>query len=218
MIKFIGSPNVSMDIPKCGVSTFATINHKNHGEENVFAFSSQTIAEGAKKQIVWVRGHVYINLWKRHYPKSTIFTFLRDPVERTISMWFYSYRGTSGRERRIPIIEWIADPTIEYYRENRINTMTAFLSGSNTSFVSDLDEAKKNLAEINFGITEKFEESMQRFQAKFPELFPDISFKIQNKTEHDVEVSKADREVIKETNNLDVQLYDYALKLFKKGD
>ena len=124
-----------------------------------------------------IHGHFNMNHPEidRCFPgrEKIYFTFLREPISRTLSYYYYSeHRGKT-------LDEWL--DASDYFIAN---TMTKYLGNSVSIAPSliHLETAIKNLSFINFGITEYFNESLSNFQKAFPRIFKTIKYEKKNIT------------------------------------
>ena len=157
------------------------------------------------------------------------FTFVRDPVERTISRYFYA-RGQASTldDGDVSVSEFLETNPVEAF-----NVQTAFLSGllskhymegvpmRREEFNSDLlNRAKRNLeAHTVVGITERFDESLLLLRHKFHWSILKSLYRPAN-VGHDrkvgAAVSETDLRAIEASNELDADLYRFACKLFEE--
>lgn len=169
----------------------------------------------------WYGLHLYMPKDKQ---KFSYLTVLREPVERSISAYFY----TLGRQNelfnrdRIPgcenIIDWLNKYPVVH------NTQTRFLSNYNEWEAKipewAFESAKWNLKNsfAAFGILERLEESFKIFQNTLGwDFIP--SHGRENTTPSRPKQEEIDENVIdaiKENNSLDLELYRYAIKLFEE--
>jgi hypothetical protein len=118
-------------------------------------------------------------------------TFVRDPIERVISQYFY-HKGLLGN---IPLREFV----------KLFPNHMAYMIG-------------KDLSKLEFvGITEKYEESVARFKKQFEIKKPSKPTKRRRVNKRKKKVSEEDRRFIAKYNQTDIKLYKKALKRFKKG-
>ena len=187
----------------------------------------------------FVFGHIYYAVYERYIPNALFATFLRDPVQRTISQ-YKSWHDPKNFQPKDPhyikstpavkeALEFTQRATLEEFvkTNNSIvisgalgNIQTRMLSSyENVSFEMHLESAKENLAKcIFFGLTEKFEESIGLFQSTFPDA-PAYALKPVHENRSLVEVSDISSEtmdIIKEQVSFDILLYDFAKTLFEE--
>ncbi len=156
---------------------------------------------------------------------------LRVPAERTISFYYYALQGSDRKEsdtRRLAnmypnitlekcINEYFATGNELCFK----NDQTRYLSGSISATLNnkDLIVAKYNLEHTYaaFGITEQLDLTREYFAAMFPEyfVFP-LQITNQRVAENKGEVSQSLYKQIQAFNDLDEELYKFAVTLFEK--
>ena len=179
-------------------------------------------------------GHVPYAMFREHLPPDTRYmTFLREPVDRVLSHYYRHIhqpdpRGDLADRRRRYQEEGKAGARSleEAFTELGIvqlsNLCTRFLCGPQSPMgelhPGALDEAKANLREFTFvGIQERFEESLVLLQRKLGLGFVPYWDRHVNTSRPAVEeVSDADRALIEEYNQLDIELYRFASELFEE--
>lgn len=163
------------------------------------------------------------------------FVVLRDPIERAISHYYNILHPRGDKEvPDHPDFEVAkARDLVEFYQLPRFqNVQTRIVAGIAANYVGKffslnrvgkivLRLAKRNLrtAYAGVGVTEQFEETKRRFASRIggatrtlnerPKIVPD------RPTADDLSVSQ--RDALRHLNRLDVELYDYACKLFERG-
>lgn len=203
---------VFIHIPKTAGTTFESILYKRF-PENILTFRYPRGVDEDWDKVKCIRGHINMNHAENDINfrdrEFVYFTFLRNPIERMYSNYYYA-------ERDITIKQWLRsnDPFVE-------NLMTKYLgnAGVNIPTESNLKIAMENLTrpDVNFGITEHFDESLKRFQVKFPDIFPSLEYekkRISIKPDNygdDPEITS----MIIERNLFDLRLYEYALDLWR---
>lgn len=187
----------------------------------------------------FVFGHIPYAGFERSLPNALFATFLRDPVQRTISHYkswhdpknFHSedphyiaatqvLKDALAFSQKATLEEFIktGNPIIRAEALGNIQTMM-LSSRENVSLDVHLESAKENLAKcMFFGLTEKFEESISIFQSIFLDA-PAYALKPTHENRSRVEVSDISSEtmdIIREQVSYDIRLYDYAKTLFEE--
>ncbi len=175
-------------------------NSPNTSEDILNAFySNNDVAllksKGIEKK--FLTGHFSLGKYREVFPQSPVVTFFRDPVDRVISEYvhFSTHYGFEGSLE-------------DFYRKKHFqNRQARALSGATPM---DLDY---------FGITENYEESLQRFNNRYGTNFP-MAVLNQGKYSGGVEnVGNSDEIAeIRELNHEDVAMYELALENFDKQD
>jgi hypothetical protein len=187
----------------------------------------QQIPLGRLRDVRAVMGHVYYGIHERIPKECEYVTILREPIARVISMyryirgdpkhWLHKEMVASG----MTLEEFVAsnaDPGLD-------NHQTRMLAGRGTGHFapweetspvawSDLEEAKRNLDKfLVVGLTEKFDESFILIRRALGWKLP--LYLAGNVSSHTkVEVTPEATELIRQRNQLDLELYDHALELF----
>jgi FkbM family methyltransferase len=187
----------------------------------------------------FVFGHIPYAGYERSLPNALFATFLRDPVQRTISHYkswhdpknFHPedpHYIAATQETKVALM-FSQKATLEEFikTDNSIiraealgNIQTMMLSSrENVSLDVHLESAKENLAKcVFFGLTEKFEESISIFQSIFLDA-PAYALKPTHENRSRVEVSNISSEtmdIIREQVSYDILLYEYAKSLFEE--
>lgn len=162
--------------------------------------------------------------------------FLREPLQRTLSA-FYTQVGRLPKpdknklhtehflcEKNSLAYNLMQDPNFTFAEyaslplqeqqkcfEYNSNLHTKYLLGDHNK---DLEKAKEVLSKISwFGILEHFEVSLKLFSYTFG-ITLNSYHPIFNKNLYDKKVSKIEQQVLLNMNQIDIELYQFALKLF----
>ncbi|WP_291276107.1 sulfotransferase family 2 domain-containing protein [Flavobacterium sp.] len=180
------------------------------------------ITQSKPEKIKIVHGHFYFGIDKHFARQHTYITFLRNPIERVISDYYYCRSNPLAHNyiyaSKLSFKEYLQCDQVL----NIDNGQTRFISGeTNMPYGSDsveiLGKAISNL-EHKFslvGITEKFDESLLIANQIFSwSQYYYASKNITSCKSHDFD--EETWELLKKRNALDLQLYDYALKRHTK--
>lgn len=155
------------------------------------------------------------------------FTFLRDPVERTVSRYWH-YRAAapraSGREPSEPLEEWLQTDVIHRY-----NSQAGFLGGLWTRHNLDgaplqraafddelLAVAKRNLeSHAVIGLAERFDESMLLLRGAFGWPLRKTTYRRANRSNRQRPLTAAELAAVRANNELDLELYEFGRELFE---
>jgi hypothetical protein len=155
------------------------------------------------------------------------FTFLRDPVQRTISRyWHYrsAPRRAAGLEPAQPLEEWLEGEVLHRY-----NAQTGFLGGLWTRHHLDgeplerarfdrklLAAAKRNLeTHVVVGLAERFDESMLLLGDAFGWPLRKTTYRRANGRSRERELTPRELEAVRANNELDLELYEFGRDLFE---
>jgi len=183
------------------------------------------------KRVVYARHFYYTNYTPHLALNYSYVTLVRDPVDRLISSYYYYHYSTkkyiqkmlpNGRKN-----ETLLD-CVRYAHEGCThNLLTKYFCGhsklcSNGSSQA-LEIAKYNLEHkfVAVGLVENLTQSVQLFQKLLPAFFPPMSLDdinkilpFTNKNKRIGEVSNLIIKIIQMKNQADIQLYQFAKKLF----
>lgn len=225
---------IFLHIPKTAGSTISSIIERSYPQK---AISSQyqidrirefkNIPESQRKQFQLIRGHFFFGIHQLLPQPCTYFTFLRDPVERVISDYYYIRRHENHPFHQTVISQQMSLEDLiirgEYHPDN---CQTRYLSGIGKMIVPHgqstqemLELAKKNIREhfSMVGLVEDFDKSLLLLQKIFG--WKNIFYIIRNKTKERLLKEKISQEtlsIIQKYNKLDLELYDYAKQLFQE--
>lgn len=165
--------------------------------------------------------------------------FIREPITRVMSAYLFEWKKQKNTAEPIgPLSDYIATK-FAHPRCNAIEEFQCLRLGNkdpsrrspdlNRSDFDILQDAKDFLFELpTFGIVDRFDESLERFDENYGDLFPEISFEnVALNTTQSTSLSLDERyekirneigvELFSELlarNQLDIQLYHYSCGLF----
>jgi Sulfotransferase family len=175
-------------------------------------------------------GHVPYGVFREHLPPDARYmTFLREPVDRVLSHYYRHHHrrdpSRAGRTKKRPgarvVAESLEQALVEMSLPQLSNLATRFLCGDPSPMgelgPGALDDAKANLRDFAFiGIQEQFEESLQRLQELLGVgAVPYEDRHVSSNRPAVEEISDRQRALIVERNELDIELYDFALELLE---
>lgn len=230
---------IFLHIPKTAGTTIRDITRRQYSPKAIFSPKSSFTASIRKEQasldipraekLKLIQGHFGFGIHEHLAQHCTYFTLLRDPIERCISSYFYMRRTASHRHYKTINSRY---QTLEKYiksgfikKHSLDNLQVRFLSGLRGEINQDalsreaLEYAKFNLVN-NFlvvGIVEEFDQSLLLLQKKlgWKNIFYSPVNRTENKTERN-DLSLKTFELIKQDNELDIELYEYGFQIFKK--
>jgi hypothetical protein len=174
-----------------------------------------------------VKGHFPYGIHEYVEGPYAYFTFLRDPIERTISHYYF-LRRESGHPLASKVQEngLTLDQLIELELDKTLfNAHTRLFSGvwydplPGKCTAEHLEMAKDNLRR-NFkvvGLTERFDESLMLLKRAFS--WKDVRYTSQNVSDgrpKREELPATTLAVVESANKLDIELYAFAQKLFEE--
>ena len=208
--------NIFIHIPKTGGTTINTAMHNVYWQTDI-DFNYRHIDIKTKKSTC---GDIFDDANSRKYSDYTIFTMLREPVDRIIS----EYHFLRERKEFINLLNRPPQNLNDYYKNRQTqNYMTGFLVGKriydkNPATEQDLIRVINAIDSlpIHVGIFEYFSESMGYFTTSTGIEWNKkltakrMTFNRPNVSEIDPEI----QEEILSLNSLDAELYQHCLKKF----
>lgn len=174
----------------------------------------------APKRIRVVAGHVHSN-YTRHLPgRCRIFTMLREPIDRVLSLYYFVARE-KGMGSHDAVVR--GEMTIVEMARRNGSMQARYVAGYDpTAAVSDdqlLGEAKTVLAEkmAAFGLTERFDESLLLFNAALG--WNVRGYRRENVTRkrpQQTAVKPGDLEAVRTHSAIDREFYEFARALFER--
>jgi hypothetical protein len=223
---------IYVHLPKCGGTTLNRIIEWEYPPFKVFSIDPSFFRWSHQRLLQWPRerlarikvfkGHMPFGLHKRLSQPATYITVLRDPIDRAISQYYFPLTHRLQPRHRV-----VKNLTLEQYVPITPykNVQTKLLSGLDHGYdfvagecsARELELAKKNLA-TSFslvGITERFDESLALAKIEFGWRIQQYAdFNVTRHRPKKDQIPASTRELIIEHNRFDVELYDYAVKLF----
>lgn len=220
-------------IPKtAGTSFRKTVVEPNIPESQIYHYCNIKKFILEQHDYTFVEGHVPYGLHYFTNREVKYITFLRDPIERAVSYYFF-IKDSDINVYKHPLRDYADSVSLREFYENRRfqNQQTRFIAG----FLSDriypinsylslekplLEKAVNNLYKhyFCFGILEKFEQSIALFQQRLGwETTVEVAH--QKKTSKRPKVSELDTatlQSLKQAHSLDFYLYDFAVKLLEE--
>ncbi len=215
-----------MHIPKTGGITLRNIIDKQYAQEQIMKLPqkrklAQVLNQPKRnfENLQCIYGHHRFGIHEHFQKPFSYITMLRHPVERIISTYFFILQNERNRMhekvKNMTFEEFILspDPNIQVPLSNH---QTRFISGEKNP---DFQKAQLNIKQhfSAIGITEMYNESLFIMKKKLG--WNDISYTKKNITK--IRSKKDDipedlLQVIKEKNELDIQLYDDAKAMLLK--
>ena len=214
-------------IPKTAGTTFRHIIDSNFSQDEIIRLSGRKSFITATRKKVFM-GHIPYGIHRyRPLTKFDYITFLRNPIERTISHYFFVLQG-------------IKHPNHEFHKNNSIEDILAYKGSYNnfgilrdnlqTRFLYGFEALKnKPINELEllnkakyhlkykyktFGIQEKFKDSVEKMCFDLGLNYSEDLILERNKvTKIKKDFPEQTVNFIIEKNKLDIELYEYALKL-----
>jgi hypothetical protein len=181
------------------------------GQYNVYRQVEHILRETPHKYDV-IGGHlgrigVHEALNTRPY---TYITLLRNPISRTISLFFYAKRAAHHwRYERMNEIEDLKAGLLQLPANHQVRCLADLPKGTDVT-EADLETAKRNIDQkfAAVGLTERFDESLILFQQALGWPTP-YYFKVKNAAQERARVPDDILSLIKERNALDMALIEW---------
>lgn len=190
----------------------------------------KALGDERKGRIRALQGHLCYGIHKWILQACAYATILREPLERTLSEYFYIRHGADdirGESARKSSIQRAMRTAYDGTHPGVDNTQTRYASGLGDSVPageckrSDLERAKLNLRD-NFavvGFTEKYDDMMARLNDSFGwnlPVHPDVQHGGAPRVHVD-DLPPATLEAVQDRNRLDMELYAFAREHFGYG-
>lgn len=210
---------IFMHIPKTGGTTLNSIFKEQYLQSEIFDHDSymgkmmqlDELPLEAKNNIRAVAGHYFYGI-HQHFSKSfNYFTMLREPVDRVISSYYFlqDYPGYEG----------VKNMTLEEFAvrgPESANLQTLMVSGELE--LPNLSKAIDNLKTFTVvGVTELFNETLYLLKNVYG--WDNIYYSKKNITKNrplKEEIPPRVIEIIKQSNALDIELYNFAKQLCRE--
>jgi len=226
---------IFLHIPKTAGTTLYQIVNRHYQKKDIYTIwqdgtldEFKNLDNSRKSQIRLLRGHAGFGMDK-YLPKPAVyFTLLREPIERTIS-YYHFVRRTPAHYSYEQVTS--GDMSLGEFIESRIDRMldngqTRLLAGLETGHELAFGECTEELLEIAkrnlrenmavVGLTEEFDATLLLLKRAFGwhRLFYTRE-NVSSKRLREAELQTTLNTII-ETNQLDIELYQYATTLFEE--
>lgn len=223
-----GKALIFLHIPKTAGTTLNRIIEWQYNPLSIFTMDPYRIratperlsklSEERRRRLRMVRGHFYYGLHEFLPQGATYMTMLREPVARFFSSYYFIQRRPLHPMHRKVTSERIGVEDFIRLTPHRQNLQCSLIAGikSNGRCKEDtLEIAKENLAKSFsvVGICERFEESLMLMAQTYNWRVPFYENRKVSKTRPNVEPAAV--ELIKENNQLDLELYRFGKELFE---
>ncbi|MFJ9497480.1 sulfotransferase family 2 domain-containing protein [Brevibacillus centrosporus] len=238
---------IFLHLPKTAGTSMNTLLVEQFGQDHV-AFLHEgnpwsterlvRLCNVADSPILAISGHFPFGIHQLIDRPCTYFTFLRDPVEMLVSMYYYIRRTpvvpTHEKVLNMSFREFAESPDMEHLTMNlqtkyvtgmpsRFEHQTGYqyLSWDPGPYTPDLALAKDHLERFfSFvGITERFHESLSRL-AKVLGWKKDVPLIYENVTPNRPQIPELDPgaiQLLTQKNQSDIQLYAYAKTMYHRN-
>ena len=230
-------PIIFTHVPRSAGTTLITILEREYGSDRQFYFyvrekfgttsdameEFMSLAEEKRRRLKVLQGHMSFGL-HRYYDQHTYIALFREPVERTISYYYYiikqpaHYLHSIVLGNRMGLEEFIKSGLSTEFD----NILTRQISGVEgvpygKCTAKMLETAKLNLVRqyAVAGLTERFDETVILMKQLFGWRYPLYTKRnVQNNKPVKEKIPEATIRLIEQTNALDIELYRFAKKKF----
>ncbi|NIF92741.1 sulfotransferase family 2 domain-containing protein [Burkholderia sp. Cy-637] len=185
----------------------------------------RALDEADKASYAMLRGHFPYGFDDSEHGSRYV-TLLREPVSRLVSYYFYALKEPLNYlhaylfQRRIGLERFLASEASIDLDNAQVRAVSGAHFDSPRARVGPehLEMAKHNLVErfAAFGLTERFDESMRRFCARFGWPAAGVERRNEGSYARDLTLSPACREHVEHSNRFDIELYRFALERFDR--
>ena len=170
------------------------------------------------------KGHMPFGLHRLLARPANYITFLREPIERAISDYYFARRFKPHQNHRASL-----ELTLEEYflQKHEHNMQSRILAGPNATELfpsvcdaATLAAAKENLARhfVVVGLTERFDETLALLKVVLGWRIKHYrAFRVSHNRIPQQSVAPKTLELIREWEKYDLDLYDYASSLFEEA-
>lgn len=212
-----------MHIPKTAGTTLRRVIQKKYQSSELMEFFPKNINSISKEklnEVKYVYGHNPFGFHTYFSRPFTYITILRDPIDRIISEYYYLveqpmhdvYISKQIQEKNMNLEDYVTSLD-EKIQLRTMNMQTRYASGVDSPKYVDLEKAKENLNKYFsvVGITEMFDESLYFIMKETGR--GGVSYQKTNITKRRPkkdDLPKGLIDKIKNTNQLDIELYEWA--------
>ncbi|NOX63189.1 MAG: sulfotransferase family protein [Chloroflexi bacterium] len=229
-----------LHIPKAGGTTIHRIIERNYSKDAIFTIRGMRVQESIEEflalspqqlaRLEIVKGHFCFGLHEFVQRPMCYFTFLRHPVARVISSYYFILRTPHHTyhdllvSRNMTLAQFVRQGVSKVATDNG---QTRILAGWECLDAVDFGKCDRDMleqAKINLvthfdciGLVEQFNRSLILARRAFH--WNRLLYLKQNTMPRSVRPSVSDstRQLIREANRLDMELYDFAAGLFQEA-
>lgn len=232
-MKNIDFPIIFTHIPRTGGTTFQEIlknnfplsqqfnfkvNESGTTQESLALFHKMTTED--REKFTFLTGHINFGIHEYYNNPCTYITLIRNPVSRIVSYYHLiladkrHFLHDTIIKNRMTLNELLISRISTEFNNAQVRQLSGETGKCNES---TLEKAIENLEKFYpvFGLTERYNESMVLLSKYFDFPFPYYLLLNEGKNKQISKITEEAKEVIYETNSLDIKLYKYATNRFQ---
>jgi hypothetical protein len=221
-----------LHIPKTAGTTLTRIIARQYRPEEIWSFDEThnwddfvSLSEAYRARFRLIQGHMIFGVHELVRRPCAYFTFLRDPIERTISEFHFArrtpmhhyYDWINGEKLGLKEFLESGVPTMFDNGQTRMLSGDWFRAGFGQCSEEVLAAATINLHEhfAVIGLTERFDASLLLLQRAlgWKQVFY-VRQNVADRRPQQANLSPDTLEVVRQCNQLDIKLYEQATRLF----
>lgn len=221
---------IFIHLPKTAGTAFRSALCAAYGDSNVSPSFGESILDDKAAELLSqyriISGHISISDIDRYFPDRKLLTILREPIDRSLSWYFYANSQTVKVEhidvqaaQKFRVGEFFSQNKYVIYR-NIYNRQTRQLGGHALDYFTDIRNicvsAKKTLERCSWiGLQESLDYDINRLYSNIPDI-PKLNLRIENFTLGRYKLSDLSVDIIgriKKLNKYDIDIYQYAASL-----
>jgi hypothetical protein len=197
-------------VPKAGGSTLRQLFNRNFGQgfynSNSLLETKQYTREDVSEIIrchPWLRcfsdHKLSLDLpWNHSDARVMAVCFVRDPVERFISRYFFhrNFEEVACIAQRMSFRDFANEELVNGYAHPQTNSQIWFLNGGRSFDDMSVIEAALATGQAWLFPIERFDEACIVLEKNFPESFSDLSYVMTNVSKKDMEIDPEDRDFV----------------------